>query len=247
MSTISAQYYRTEKDILIKTKIEVSDMDSDVFSVQFRNSDGPIGIVSTNAGIISNDVVTIKGQKTAEIIIEKAKPGYDCLISFKNGNEIKHSESISFSIDNNNIVVLSATQPIKSEWKITLSIMEDFVCSIRTTSTKPIHACFGQIAENIEYTDFIFQIYPGQRKLIIPVEIFWANKMKYSSKTVSCFEVIKSAENIYRKKQISNSITFDKVLKRDKKPLYYFVDPVGKTFDAETWEITQSGLPTKKI
>lgn len=243
--------------------------DYNELTVYFRdNNQKQLDILSTSSGSVLDDRILIH-QKPLSISVDIKCPNksqrVECILTYFQNDEIVHCETSVASIPrsprkNNKPIAprqlrmddtsLSVDDLVKKQgltkWRIELTIDEDVVLSILSSSNLPTLMSFGEISTNLMHTDIIYTAYTDTKTIIIPKEIIYMNYDKYRTTQLGCCELVsissQNFSNLYYKIPVSNVIEGNGLSKRDCK-LSDFQYPTGGIFDPRSWQIGQFGLP----
>lgn len=220
MSSINVQTFRVDDEDLLRVRLNISNLKSDSVRVQFKSSKQQLSVVSTSLGMINHDTVILHGTpEYFQVFVQKPelKEDCECLISYFNGSNIVHSESLSFQSDKPGNITPAPTEisAIKSSgylwktrinqfqeviqgrkqssvWNASVSIKEDIVLNFNTKSKKGCYMAFGPDGDTLCFFDYIFSVSPQDKQIVIPVESFWRKYEEYGTtiNQVACFEII---------------------------------------------------------
>lgn len=207
------------KNILLqdKTYLQVNiylsyPLKSNRVSMQFIDGSEELEIISSSFGSIRNNQITANKPNAFIQIVLNYRSSFNFLASFFLDDQFIDSELISVNsdpVDDSNKIEFQ-TDASKTFWKTFLYKNNNGGLLIRVMkSGKNCYLCIGEKSDYLNASDHVFKIVSGVKKVDIPKEI----TQKYIGKNVSCFEIVRkhdsSNKNLYKKIEISNSISME--------------------------------------
>lgn len=180
--------------------------------IQFINQSNSLEIISSSAGSIINNHLTIKKPNSfIQTVLEYIKEA-EVLVSFFLDDNLISSESIKInSQEIEEKPVTFQTSKANSFWKTFLykDEDEDGILLRIMRAKENCYLCIGEKSEQINSNDIIFKMYTGIKKMVISK----SDVEKFLGKDIACFEIVKkhntSNNNIYQKILTSNILTLD--------------------------------------
>jgi len=270
MSQIEVSKFRINNEHLLKIKIDFSKISYDKCIIEFVSQGRNITVVSTSVGSINkNSVIITKITDMANVFVSAPDYSGECLISFLSGGQLINSESIPFVVDRGGVAPLftneidiikssgsNFNQRMKhffdminrrnSKWRINISVQDDIMLSVKTTSRDTVFVAIGEIGHEMTNSDLIFTLYPNISRIIIPSEIIVSRYNMYKSKDLCCSELVKpdfcAIDNIFYKSKISNTVNIRKLDLHKHHDIDYYKMPTGTKFESG-WHLSSLNLP----
>lgn len=278
MSKIDVQSFRVNNDHLLRVRLNVDSVKCEKYEVKLQVNRQNMHVLSTSKGIITrNNVISVLGGfDYLEVFADYPKQGEsgECFVSFQNGDELVHSESLKFDINrkstvtplNNDIEVVKTlgmdfesrmksfvdrlSSKTLSKWSAYLSVDGDITVQIKAAPKTRSWAAFGEKSNEILATDILLSLDPDTRKIIIPIEAVWVNFDAYDTSSLYLFELVQAdfhnVPNVYYKTKISNAVNLDSIPRIDMRRLEDYQSPTGEKLTDKNWQISESGLPVNR-
>lgn len=260
MSQINIETKRIENDHIIEATLVIDQSEYSNCIARFGDSK----VVSTSQGSISdNEVVLPASAKKAFITLEYPynQSNMDCVLSFLKGKELINSEAFSIPIsrkqpisnlsdfqfltvsttatDHSSCLKQIRDKHTKSDWKARIKVSDDITVFFESTGTYRTLFAFGDESDGLVATDFVFEASQEYTKFVIPSEIFWKNRKRYTGKKLLVSELVKAESlplnNYFFKVPISNTLPLSD-FPRHISPTD-MVSPTGEPLDPDLFQV----------
>ncbi len=272
MSSIKTETIRSNDKLVLKVSLALSYQgDYEHITVEFRGENELNHIITTSQGYIVNDRIHLRiHEKQIEASIYYPDSMFDCLISYLTGEELVHYEKLSCEPEPRERItptleeiqsIEAANSPFdmrmfmfkqslknrKTLWRLKLEIINDLVISVVQEGNKKVNIVLGDDLAQISSYDYIFPIYPGTKRVVIPKEICWKRYHQYPvDALLCCCEIVKanfhSIKHLYYKMPVSNKIVGSSIPKMKQPQLEKFKSPTGSPLGPTGWAI-EIGMP----
>lgn len=271
MSTIQTEIIRLHDRLCVKAVISIDLVRSEVYTIQFIHEGQVLDIFYTSDGSIYADKIHLKQKKSIiESVFEYKSGSNECIIScFTDQNLINH-ESLLFELENlppiketpieiakiqtsnadfSDRLSSVASKLADKTWRLIIEVANNIHVRVLKPGGSNAYLAFGESGV-ITQNDFIFPIYLGTSKVIIPKEIVWGRYNQYSiNARLGCFLIAQTdfhkIKHLYHKVPVSNALPLSEFPKLDTdRKLENFRTPLGDYFDLHSWEI-KNQLPVR--